>query len=361
MRRNGSKPPSEADMLALLLSGEVAVPPLAIRWSAPRRQGGPGPDAQAQVSWQDRTFRFVAELKGRSTPKAFAQALVQARTYADSMGDYPLIVLPFLSPERFDELERSGASGIDLCGNALVQIPGQLFVLRSGAPNKFPESYPIRAVYRGATSLVARSLLLRAESESLSDLDQFIQSRGGSLTLTTISKALRRMEDDVLIERRGGRARLLQPDSLLDKLAAAYQSPRPRRTFVGSVDLSREALGMKLATLKARVVFTGQTSTDRYAVMGREDTVRIYCESIPELLASLGTTAKEGARFANLELLETDEPTVYFDVRRFDKMPFASPIQTYLELATGDKREKDAAEQVRSLILRDLQQSRENP
>ena len=80
----------------------------------------------------------------------------------------------------------SGASGIDLCGNALVQIPGKLFVLRSGAPNRFPESYPIRAVYRGATSLVARALLLRAESESLSDMDQFIRSRGGALTLGNV-------------------------------------------------------------------------------------------------------------------------------------------------------------------------------
>ncbi len=341
-------------MLALLKSGDALVPPLAIRWSSPSSGRGQGPDAKAEVSWQGRKYRFVAELKGRSTPKTFAQAIAQARAYADNSGDYPLVVLPYLAPERLNELERSGASGIDLCGNALVQVPGKLFVLRSGAPNKFPESYPIRAVYRGATSLVARALLLRAESESLSDMDQFIRSRGGALTLTTISKALRRMEDDVLIERRGGRARLLQSESLLDKLAAAYQSPKLRRTFVGSVSLPREALGKRLATVKARAVFTGQTSTDRYAVMGREDRVRIYCESVAELLAAWGAKAKPGERFANLELLETDDPTVYFDVRRFEAMPFASPIQTYLELATGDKREQDAAAQVRSLILKDL-------
>ncbi len=358
MAQTTRKPPSEADMLALLKSGEISVPPLMLQWSAAESRGQ-GPDAKAEVSWKGQKFRFVAEIKGRSTPKVCAQAIAQAIAYADRTGDNPMVVLPYLAPERLNDIERSGASGIDLCGNALVQVPGTLFVLRSGAPNKFPESYPIRAVYRGATSLVARALLLRAESDSLSDLDQFIRSRGGSLTLTTISKALRRMEDDVLIERRGGRARLLQAESLLDKLAAAYQPPRLRRTFLGSTGIPREALGETLSAMKTRAAFTGQTSTDRYAIMGREDRVRIYCESITELLDSLGTKVKPGDRFANLELRETEDPTVYFDIRKLGSLPFASPIQTYLELATGDKREQDAAEQVCSLILKTLNQPTE--
>lgn len=48
---------------------------------------------------------------------------------------------------------------------------------------------------------------------------------------------------------------------------------------------------------------------------------------------------------------ETSDPTVFFDCREQGQIRFASPIQTLLELSTGDKRENDAAEQVREFIL----------
>jgi hypothetical protein len=46
--------------------------------------------------------------------------------------------------------------------------------------------------------------------------------------------------------------------------------------------------------------------------------------------------------------LETDEDFVYFDAR--DNLA-ASPVQTYVELMRGDKRERETAAQVREAIL----------
>ena len=353
------KPLSESEMLVRLISGEVCVPPLDLEWTD--RKSALGPDATLRASWEGAEYRFVAEFKGRSTPKVLTEAIAQVRAFADRLNARPLVVVPYLSPERLRELEQAGVSGIDLSGNALVVVPGKLLVLRTGAPNKFRESYPIREVYRGNTSLVARALLLRPRTESLADLDRFIRERGGRITLTTISKALRRLEDDVLIERRGGRARLLQPEPLLDKLAGAYRPPKVRRRVVGSTSLDRAALAARFTTAPAQTVLTGQSSTDRYAVMGREERVRFYTDSSVILLGTLGGEFTEGERFANLELIETDDPTAYFDVRRRGDLPFASPVQTYLELASGDKRELETAEQVRALILDELRQTMDAP
>lgn len=348
-------PLSDSDMLARLSSGEVRVPPLDLDWTP--RESPQDPDATLRASWDGADYRFVAKFKGRSTPKVFTEAIAQAQALADRLGGRPLVVVPYLSPERLRELERAGASGIDLSGNAFVFVPGKLFVLRTGAPNKFRESYPIRDVYRGNTSLVARALLLRPWTDSLADLGRFIRERGGSITLTTISKALRRLEDDVLVERRGGRARLLQPELLLDKLTGGYRPPKVRRWVVGSTSLNRAALAARFTSAGVRTVLTGQSSTERYAVMGREDRVRFYTDSSAALLGTLGSEFTEGERFANLELIETDDPTAYFDVRRNGDLPFASPVQTYLELAAGDKREQESAEQIRSLILDELRES----
>lgn len=350
-----NKPISKSEMLARLISGEVCVPPLDLEWTDPGSDQGP--DATLRASWEGAEYRFVAEFNSRSTPKVVTQAIAQARAFADRLDARPLVVVPYLSPERLRELERAGVSGIDLSGNALVVVSGKLLVLRTGAANKFRESYPIREVYRGNTSLVARALLLRPQAESLTDLDRFIRERRGRITLTTISKALRRLEDDVLIERRGGWARLLQPEPLLDKLAGAYRPPKVRRRVVGSISLDRAALAARFTTVPARTVLTGQSSTDRYAVMGREERVCFYTDSSVALLGTLGGEFTEGERFANLELIETDDQTAYFDMRRRGDLPFASPIQTYLELASGEKRERETAAQVRTLILDELRQN----
>ena len=48
-------------------------------------------------------------------------------------------------------------------------------------------------------------------------------------------------------------------------------------------------------------------------------------------------------------------------MRRSGDLPFASPVQTYLELASGEKRELETAEQVRGLILDELRQSMDAP
>jgi hypothetical protein len=73
-----------------------------------------------------------------------------------------------------------------------------------------------------------------------------------------------------------------------------------------------------------------------------------------------GIEANEPQRFANLEIIQTSDLPVFSDARCEDGVPYASPVQTYLELATGDKRQKDAAAQVRSAILASLQPAGED-
>jgi hypothetical protein len=59
-------------------------------------------------------------------------------------------------------------------------------------------------------------------------------------------------------------------------------------------------------------------------------------------------------RFATLQVIETRDPTPFFDVRVDERgVRNASVVQTYLELATsGDKRDMEMAQEVRARILR---------
>jgi len=57
------------------------------------------------------------------------------------------------------------------------------------------------------------------------------------------------------------------------------------------------------------------------------------------------------SRFPNATLIETEDPAVYFDMRIRNQNFIASPIQVYLELMSGDKREKETAQQIRKSLL----------
>jgi hypothetical protein len=101
--------------------------------------------------------------------------------------------------------------------------------------------------------------------------------------------------------------------------------------------------------LQLPLAATGISSVGRYAVMQRMDILSVYCPRLDMLLERL--PGSQSDRFPNLELIETGDETVYFDGRQEENFWWASPVQVYLELMAGDKRDQETAEQVKSYII----------
>ena len=351
----------EVDILEALRAGEVRLPPLEVElvgvepeFGSVRESGRP--DAFVDVRWRERVVRFVAELKVQATPKMFRAALDELRRYADASGMRPLLVTAYLAPERLDELESREVSGIDLCGNGVVVVPGDVLVFRTGNPNRFPAGRSIRNVYQGASSLVARAFLLQPRYESVQKVLDEVTERGGRVSLSTVSKVLKVLEEDLVIRREGRVSELLQADELLGRLTDRFKPPRidarKKYRWRGSPEELRGALGDS----SPRLVLTGAASADEFAVMPREKTMQFYCTAIGPIELRLGDKLEESPRFPDLELLETRDPTAYFDARRTNGVPVASPVQCWLELLSGDKRQQDASRMVRQRIEDDLEQ-----
>jgi hypothetical protein len=315
-------------------------------------------DALLTLRWGEKSFRFAVEAKSRWTPKVISAAADEARTSASLMGAYPLVLVPYLGAEWVRTLEVQNVSGLDLCGNGIVIVPGELLVQRTGQPNQFRWTGTIKNVYRKNSSIVARFFLLVAQLDSVKAALTEIRKRGGDITIGTVSKVCTSLEDDLVIERDRAdagvarRLRLLQADKLLDLLARNYAPPEVRRTFRGKCDLSPQALREKLFGIEKdagiKIVLTGTSAVDSYAVMAREPVQSFYCTDIGRVVAGLGSDFRETERFANVIFQEAHDAFVYFDRR---PGLVASPIQVYLELARGDQREKETAEQVRRVIL----------
>jgi hypothetical protein len=319
-------------------------------------------DVIAEIAWNKQTFDFAVETRVQFNPKAIDDAVQQVTRIAQQLKVNPLIVTPYLSDQQLRNLESKQVSGIDLCGNGIIVVPDRLLIYRSGNQNEYPSSSPIRNVYRGTSALVTRSFLLCPEYETSRELLDEVRTRGGEVTLSTVSKVCSSLEDDLIIERiRQGRKtqlRLLQPEKLLNCLVENCEAPAVRQRFTGKCDLDEQAfeeLALQWSSdTKERIVRTGTSSSDRYATMAREPVRRYYCTDVTGILNRLGDKLRETDRFPTIQLLETDDPTVYFDAR--DEME-ASPLQVYLELNAGDKRERETAEQIRPLLLQDAGRS----
>ena len=345
---------SEAEILEQLQGG-IDFPPLSIRLKTvlPTEPDSRIDTVLEIVSGDDR-YEFAAELRARNTPRAFEDALFRLqRPFGEEY--YPMLVAPYLREKQLEHLAEQKLSGIDLSGNGVVCVPGKLLVFRTGKPNKYPDSAPTKYAYRGATSLVGRTFLCRRTFETLADIEEEVLRRGGSVAVSTISKALKRMESDAIVDREYNQIRLRQPEKLLEQLAESYREPKVTRTFTCS---TKQPLDQLLSTAgeKTKVVLTGQSSVDAYAVMGRDEWPVLYTRRIAPLLEKWGTNVEETSRFVDLELRQTDDSTVYFDSRMEQDLPYASPVQTFLELSAGEKREREVAAQIKDFILRNLKE-----
>ena len=364
------KIPTEKEMIEQLRIGRIFLPPLSFRFleSEPKVDENRRLDALVEASWRGNVAKFAVECKALWTPKAFGDGLNLLRSLSLPKGYRPMLFLPFLSENQLQELEREGISGIDLCGNGVVIVPGMFAVFRSGGKNRFPSSAPIKNIYRKNSSMVGRVFVLRPVFNAVQDVCSEINQRNmlvnrwdkKPMSLSTVSKALKTLEQDLIVERRG-EIRLLQPDKLLEKLSESYATPniteRLRLKVPDGSEKIQELLLELSQTLDLPIVATGTSSVGRYAVMQRGDVLSVYSPRLEKLLERL--PGNQTDRFPNLELIETEDETVYFDARQEGGFWWASPVQVYLELMAGDKRDRETAEQVKSFLLKDIERVRQ--
>lgn len=357
---------TEQQMLENLKKNKLALEPLQVSLTE-----GPSEveknrrfDAFVEVAWGEQKAKFVVECKALSTPKLFQGALNQIKTSNIPQGWYPLVFVPFLNQDQITELRKEGVSGIDLCGNCIVSIPGRFSVLRTGGINRFTSSAPIKNIYRKNSSMVGRAFLARPQYNSVGDILSEINQRNplvkgygkNPITFATVSKALKALEEDLIVDRQTN-IRLLQTEKLLEKLAANYEAPKIKEKvllkFDGGDQELRQWLFDRSKSSNLPITTTGLSSVNLYAVMQRGETLSVYCPRTDEFLEKFPGVKTE--KFPDLELVETEDELVYFDSRMVSDFWWASPVQTYLELMKGDKRDQETAEQVKTVILNDSQ------
>ena len=220
----------------------------------------------------------------------------------------------------------------------------------SGNPNRFKDSQPLRNVFRGNSSLLARCFLLEPAFPSLVALrafaverllDQYDPERETRLAKGTVSKVVQALEEQRIVLRDKEGVRLIDPALLMERLRASYTLPRGKRVE-GKMPFTFAEAWKRLSETTLRYVATGDGSAGHYRVLSSGEKLSLYVENVEA--ASRVLEVKPGRVFPNIELLEATDNLVYFDARQEENRRWASPIQTWLELALSGPREREAAQ-----------------
>src|SRR5262249_34215910 len=163
----------------------------------------------------------------------------------------------------------------------------------------------IKNVYRGSSSQVARLFLASPEFDSVQDALTDLLRRGGSVTLATVSKVCKRLEEDLVVERKRGGVtsrRLIQPEKLLDQLAANYTAPTVTTRLDGKLRGIEPAefrtfLRQWAEKSKNQVSLNGSSSVGAYAVMARAGADEYYCTDVTGAVRALGDRFQPAERF----------------------------------------------------------------
>ena len=141
----------EVDVLVAIRTGNLSLAP--VEFGDMREVDSGSADALLRARWNGREWQFAVEVKARSTPKTLREAVQTIQAAASPPRTYPLVVVPYLNADQVDALAAEKVSAVDLSGNGVLVVPGQIFVLRTGKPNRYPEKSVLKNVYRGKSSL----------------------------------------------------------------------------------------------------------------------------------------------------------------------------------------------------------------
>ena len=184
-------------------------------------------DAVIEVSIENGPcFETVIEIVPVASPKIITWKI---SSLIDSVRELyrpdlvPVIIAPYIGQRQARILAQRNVCWIDLCGNMRVQVSGKTYIERTGNENRFPDTVAIKKIFQGTSSLVSRALLLKPGGfKTQYELVNFINNRNANITVSTVSKVLKSLEEELLITKTKSLFTTINKEELLEKLTRGY-------------------------------------------------------------------------------------------------------------------------------------------
>jgi len=314
------------------------------------------------------SFEALAEIKSVATPKNILDASRRLADYLSKINRpdiIPLLIAPYIGNKQARMLCDKDISWIDLSGNMSIKVPNRIYIERTGRKNRFPDTAPIKKIFQGTSSLVSRALLLEPEGfSSLYEIVDFINDRNANITLSTVSKVIKSLEEELLINRKGTLLTgttiyVADKTKLFNRLAEGYINSterKKRKTYRYSTDDSQKLF----SAFYERKIDTDYAACGFYAAqikgLAVTDQIILFVKDIEQVKkASRNNWIKitPDAEFGNLNIIEAKDPGVWFNVSPLmsNREAVIDDIELYLEMMADTPRGPKIAEQLKQRIL----------
>ena len=312
------------------------------------------PMKRGDVPWADLTVTdargrvWMAEVKNSGRPGQIAHTSEQLAEFAEE-GVIPFLVVPHMSRAGAEAADRVKLNWLDLSGNAHIRADN-LHLWIQGRPDETRTRGRPSSPFAPRSARVTRVLLLDPQRWWLQkDLAMTTGLNDGN-----VSRVVRRLEEEYLIERRGRELRPRDAGVLLDAWAQEYRfSSHDIWTghFTGSgIELAR-VLGGQLDSLGIRHAFTGLAAAWAMDQFASFRLTTVYVEDDPRVAAER-IAVRETARGANVQFVGPNNAGVYAGEADYGGIQCVAPVQVYLDLLQLPERAADAARHLRADHLR---------
>jgi Fe2+ or Zn2+ uptake regulation protein len=310
------------------------------------------------------SFEALVEIVSVPTPK---NILEKSRLLSDYISKInksntiTLIIAPYIGKKQAKMLADTGISWMDISGNMLIRVSNQIYIERTGKRNRFPDTAPIKKIFQGTSSLVSRALLLKPEGfSSLYEVVNFINERNANITMSTVSKVLKSLEEELLINRNKSLISVPDREKLLDRLTESYINyikRKERKTYRFSVQQPR------YASLKRNVQKSNYLACGFYATqikgLGVTNEIMICVKNMDQAKKDFDFLEPD-AEFGNVKLIENNDVEIWFNSVDIEltiasiikvTIPIIDDIELYLEMMADTPRGPKIAEQIKQRIL----------
>jgi hypothetical protein len=316
-------------------------------------------DVVILLGYGDLTLRVFGEIKAQVSPKILyqlglwlkrAKALNPTETYA--------LICPFLSPQSQKYCRENNIDFIDLSGNILLRVPSKILIERLGRPNLYKEQQVFRDPFGGKSSRVIRVLLefpnrtwtvTDIKKELLKESQRQKIEKGFQLSVSSISKTIQSLEEELLIRREGARIIIPSSNQILFRWAVKYReryiwhrlsSLKTNNPF--GLDINSSISKLKLRIPNLNYVVTSTAAANLIAPFANVDIIDVFLpqRQLVDELRNLNKEQCVGPDF--LFILPYDVGIAMYS-QEINGVTVASPIQVYLDCyARGGRDAKQA-------------------
>jgi len=307
------------------------------------------PDGGIDLVVNDSTGRtWFAQVKASATAGHVAEAARRLRD-ATAPNAVSILVVPYMTAGAAEVAAEEGVNWVDLAGNARIR-DDDLYILIQGRPNPFRSRGRPSSPFAPKSARITRVMLL--------DPSRWWRQRDlaekTGLDDGTVSRVVRRLVDEALVEHRTRKYRPRDPSLLLTAWADDYRLDKHDIVIAhasgSGAEISRE-LERGFHDAGIQHAFTGLAAAWAYDHFARFRLTSVYVSGDPrQALDRL--KLRRSPKGGNVQLLGPNDNGVFTGAAERDGLTCVAPVQAYLDLRHLSERADEAAEQLRSRHLR---------